>query len=414
VTIAQNAFANNNAGVGVQLASTSGAAAITGVSVTENTFTSQSNAIFFLRTSDSSISGNTITGSVGSQVLLGGGVHDVDVVGNVIRDGASRGVRIGEYGGGATNQNLNVVCNEISGHANGALEIDTGAGVYTGALLGERNFWGAASGPTIASNPGGAGDPIIDPNGAIDYAPFATAAFMTTGPSSRTTARVGCANAADNSGQEGNSGASSDALAVTLTGPQPQPITVAYATADGSATAADGDYLPTSGTLVFAPGQTAKQIEIPVVGDGTVEPDETLKLTLSNATDAVIADGEATLTIANDDAAVDPPPVIVPDPPVTAANRAPTAKRDRYKVDAGKKLSVKAPGVLAGDADPDGDALTASVISQTKHGKLKLKVNGSFKYKPAAGYVGKDSFAYRVSDGRGGLADGWVKLKVKG
>src|SRR5262249_43906979 len=45
------------------------------------------------------------------------------------------------------------------------------------------------------------------------------------------------------------------------------------------------------------------------------------------------------------------------------------------------------------------DALTATLLSGPGHGSLNFHADGSFTYTPAAGYVGPDSFTYRVSDG---------------
>ena len=42
---------------------------------------------------------------------------------------------------------------------------------------------------------------------------------------------------------------------VSLSAPSTQPVTVTYATGDGTATQGQ-DYLATTGTLTFAPGQT--------------------------------------------------------------------------------------------------------------------------------------------------------------
>ena len=79
------------------------------------------------------------------------------------------------------------------------------------------------------------------------------------------------------------------------------PVSVDYATADGTAVA-DEDYTATSGTLVFAAGETQKTVSVRVLDDGHDEGSETLTFTLSNASGARIADGEATGTINNSDA----------------------------------------------------------------------------------------------------------------
>jgi bacillopeptidase F len=82
-----------------------------------------------------------------------------------------------------------------------------------------------------------------------------------------------------------------------------------------------------------------------------------------------------------------------------AANRAPVASADAYAATAGVALAVGAPGVLANDADPDGDPLAAVPVAGPSHGSLALRADGSFVYTPAAGYSGADAFSYAASDG---------------
>ncbi|MCL4852387.1 MAG: hypothetical protein KJZ78_13515, partial [Bryobacteraceae bacterium] len=76
---------------------------------------------------------------------------------------------------------------------------------------------------------------------------------------------------------------------------------VAYATADGTAQAGL-DYIATSGTLVFAPGETTKTIRVPVLGDTTEEADERFYLNLSSPNGATLADGTGECLIRDDDA----------------------------------------------------------------------------------------------------------------
>ena len=84
---------------------------------------------------------------------------------------------------------------------------------------------------------------------------------------------------------------------------------------------------------------------------------------------------------------------------VNPVNDPPTAANDSYSTAEDTALSVAAPGVLGNDSDPDGNALTASLVSGPSHGTLTLNANGSFSYTPAANYNGPDSFTYRASDG---------------
>jgi hypothetical protein len=59
-------------------------------------------------------------------------------------------------------------------------------------------------------------------------------------------------------------------VTLTLSNAYDQPVSVDYATANDSATAGS-DYLATSGTVTFAPGQTAKQFPVTILGDRVVE-----------------------------------------------------------------------------------------------------------------------------------------------
>ncbi|MGE2832333.1 Ig-like domain-containing protein [Mycobacterium sp. SMC-4] len=55
--------------------------------------------------------------------------------------------------------------------------------------------------------------------------------------------------------------------------------------------------------------------------------------------------------------------------------------------------------VLGNDVDPDtGDILTVTGYTQAANGTVALNPDGSFTYTPKAGFVGTDTFSYRVSD----------------
>jgi hypothetical protein len=105
---------------------------------------------------------------------------------------------------------------------------------------------------------------------------------------------------------EGNSGSQPVSFTVSLGQASPLRITVAYATANGTATAGT-DYTAASGTVTFAPGETVETVDVPIVGDTTLEPDETFTLTLSNPVNATLGTATATGTITNDDVATASP-----------------------------------------------------------------------------------------------------------
>ena len=106
---------------------------------------------------------------------------------------------------------------------------------------------------------------------------------------------------------EGDSGTTPMQLTVSLSEAINEPVTVDFATQDGSATVADGDYESNAGTLTFDPGQTLKPVTVTVNADTDNEDaTETLQVKLSNATNATIADDTGDGTIVDDD---EPPTV---------------------------------------------------------------------------------------------------------
>ena len=85
---------------------------------------------------------------------------------------------------------------------------------------------------------------------------------------------------------------------------------------------------------------------------------------------------------------------------IAAVNDAPVADDDSYNATEDTALVVPAAsGVLVGDTDVEGSALTAVVVSPPATGALNLAANGGFTYTPAANANGVVSFTYRASDG---------------
>ena len=124
---------------------------------------------------------------------------------------------------------------------------------------------------------------------------------------------------ADASITEGNAGTKLLNLTVTLSAAATGPVTVAYGTANGTALAGS-DYTAKSGTLTFAAGETSKTIQVSITGDTALEGNEAFTVNLSNASGATIADGGATATITNDDAAPVLPSLAIADASITEGN----------------------------------------------------------------------------------------------
>ena len=87
---------------------------------------------------------------------------------------------------------------------------------------------------------------------------------------------------------------------VTLSAESQQVVTVAYATADGTAVE-DADYTQTSGTLTFAAGETTRTIPVPTIDDDEQESEEHFTVTLSSPEGATLDDSSGQGTITDDD-----------------------------------------------------------------------------------------------------------------
>jgi Ca2+-binding RTX toxin-like protein len=94
-------------------------------------------------------------------------------------------------------------------------------------------------------------------------------------------------------------------------------VTVDYATSNGSAKSGN-DYSAANGTLTFAPGETAKTITVELGNDTAAEALERFNLSLSNAGNATIADGNAVAKIGNSDGTPAALPVIQTSPIIVA------------------------------------------------------------------------------------------------
>lgn len=93
-------------------------------------------------------------------------------------------------------------------------------------------------------------------------------------------------------------------------------------------------------------------------------------------------------------------------------NVPPVANGDTYSVQGNSTLTTAAPGVLGNDTDSEGSPLVAEIVTTASQGSLNLAATGAFVYTPTTGYVGSDSFTYRVSDGTDWSAPATVAITV--
>ena len=105
---------------------------------------------------------------------------------------------------------------------------------------------------------------------------------------------------------EGDSGATTATFTVRLSAPAIIPVTFTIATRDDSATTADNDYVPSTLTAqTIGVGEASYTFAVSVLGDTTIEANESFFVDLASVDGAEVSDGTGVGTITNDDV---PPP----------------------------------------------------------------------------------------------------------
>lgn len=118
------------------------------------------------------------------------------------------------------------------------------------------------------------------------------------------------------SASEGNAGTSPMTFTVVLSNAYDLPVTVSYTTTEGSALAGS-DYVATTGSVSFDPGETSQSIVVQVMGDTLQENDEYLGVDLTAATNATFLTGTAIGYILDDDT---PPTISISDASIVEGN----------------------------------------------------------------------------------------------
>ncbi len=105
---------------------------------------------------------------------------------------------------------------------------------------------------------------------------------------------------------EGDDGTRVTSFTIESSNPAAMELRVTAATQDGTATVGDSDYVAFNQTVVFAPGETKKNILVTINSDRKFEPDETFGLVISDPQGGatLIDTATANAVIRNDDAAL--------------------------------------------------------------------------------------------------------------
>jgi Ca2+-binding RTX toxin-like protein len=137
---------------------------------------------------------------------------------------------------------------------------------------------------------------------------------------------------------EGHSGFTIASVSIELSATAPNNVSGDVDATNGSATVGT-DYGSLVGGFFIPAGETSTDVEVKIIGDTIDEIDETFTLSLTDTVGAPVGDGDATVTIANDDTA---PALSAGNATVTEGNAGPTTATAAISLDAvsGKVVTV--------------------------------------------------------------------------
>jgi hypothetical protein len=229
----------------------------------------------------------TGVGSTGTGVsILGPG--DVTVE-NIAINGYDVGVAIA---GGVAHVNDNAITGNRSFGVTSAVP----------AADAQCNWWGSTKGP---GTPGAAGSPVDANVDVGNYWLVSATLGATPAITQQNCVPVVSIDpvASQTSVVEGSTGQHPTVtLQVTISQPFPSDVTVHWATANGTATTSDSDYVAANGTVTFPANSISPQpVVVTVNGDAKPELNETFTVNLSNPVNAGIDLASQSVTIKNDE-----------------------------------------------------------------------------------------------------------------
>ncbi|MEX2216118.1 MAG: Calx-beta domain-containing protein, partial [Phycisphaeraceae bacterium] len=195
---------------------------------------------------------------------------------------------------------------------------------------------------------------------------------------------------------EGNAGTTTLTFDVTLSSTSGSVVTVLATTADGTAVTAGvsasggNDYVFSSETITFDPGETVKTFSVTVNSDATHEAIETMLVNLTSPTNATIDDGTATGTINDDDAQ---PTVFVDSISQAEGNAGPTAFNFTVRLSNPSSQTVTVTATTSdgsattADSDYQSNTQTLNFAAGVTTQQFTVLVNGDGKFEPNETFV---------------------------
>jgi hypothetical protein len=201
---------------------------------------------------------------------------------------------------------------------------------------------------------------------------------------------------------EGDTGSSIATFNVRLSNATSQTVTVNYATSDGTAVAGS-DYTAVAGSLTFAPLETSKSINVPIINDTVDEVDETINLNISDAVNATITRAQGTSVLRDNDG----PTISINDISVAEGNSETTIARFTVSLSAQSVQSVRVnfsthdgTAVLDSDYEPRFNS-SLTIPAGATSGTLSVALYGDTTYEPDETF-----FVNLTSALNGTIADG--------
>ena len=259
---------------------------------------------------DSEIRSDIVSG-VDSQVVVGESGLGADLLENPVVGGAGAEIEVGSVLGGAgtligtlTNHGtvapapLIKVVGDYVQSGEGRLKVDLADGQQVGLRVTDSSNLAGFLEPhatgtlhdtrwTVLSTGSRTGQMFPDLEADCDQVEYAaTTVDLVSGA---------CLTVRDTTVTEG---AGDAVVTARLSRSMPSAVTLNYTVQTG--TAGDGDIAGSSGTVTVPAGESSATVKIPVVDDQVAEEDETFTVTLTSS-DIQVDDGEATVTIHDDD-----------------------------------------------------------------------------------------------------------------
>lgn len=170
VLVADNAFKGNN-NSGIDLSNTDAMQGVSNVEVRDNSFDMNGRAFDIFNTHTLMFHDNSVTNctlAMSAALRIFDFNSDVTIVNNDLVGGVGNGIRLSDLGiVSGPSSNVQIHFNNIAPFDLDGLVVD--ANSHVGTVSATCNWWGAASGPTNPSNPGGTGEAVV---GDADFDPW--------------------------------------------------------------------------------------------------------------------------------------------------------------------------------------------------------------------------------------------------